>query len=92
MTWLADLGWIGLTSGIQQVVVAVFRVVITREPGVGKREVKIVRLIDNRASFSAFHKGTKSLLAMVNLEYVRKRNDSPLRIPTKSRNSMTMAL
>lgn len=55
---------------------------IKGEPGIkGSEKLKSVGLVDNRASLNAANKGTISLLAIVSLKYVGKRNSSFPRVP-----------
>lgn len=52
-----------------------------RARGWGTRKIKVSGLVDKAESFNAHNKGIKSLLAIM-LDYLGKKNDSPLRILT----------
>lgn len=84
MTWVKYSDWTEVIVGIEEGVVAAFRVVVKGEPCVGESgELKSMELFDKRASLSAPNKDAKpSLLTMVSLEYVRERDSPPIRVRT----------
>lgn len=83
MTWLNDLEWIELAASIEEGgLVSVVGTSIKGEEGVAKpKKSKQDKLVDERASLIGPNEGTKSsLLAMVSLKYLGKRNSLPFRV------------
>lgn len=84
MTWAGDLEWTAdsryLRRGSSNSVQSDQR----RARVLGTRKVfKSVELADKGVSLKAPDKGTKSLFILISLEYVGKRNGSPLRVPMR---------
>lgn len=78
-----------MTASIEEgVLVSVVGAVIIGEAGVGKpKKSNLGRLVDEGANFNAPTKNIKSsLLAMMSLKSVGKRNGQPLRVPMKGKS------
>ena len=85
MTWAGGSEWIELSINVEMVLVSVVGAVVRGGVGVGKAsKSNSDRLFDEGASLNTPIKAKESsLLAMVSLKNLGKRNGLPLRVPLR---------